>query len=149
MNTELLTRVRDHIMDNPERFIMSRHASMVEPGLPICEQFDRLGESDPGGAYKFTLRPPCGTAACIAGWSHILGMPNPDAQTTTRMLWSDVQRQASRLLGINTEQAQRLFYLRNWPKELRDRFLDATLAFTRASVARERIDMFMATEGRV
>jgi hypothetical protein len=58
MNTELLLKVKEAILDSPERFDMS-------------EWYDgRLGwcSTSPGKILNDMTDPACGTVACLAGW---------------------------------------------------------------------------------
>lgn len=81
LNLDLLRRVRDHIAEEPRRFVM--------------EDLDATDDVAP-----------CGTAACIAGWSRIL---SPDKFETSSML----------LFGDNEDYARwdALCIEDNWPPE--------------------------------
>lgn len=141
MNVELLRKVKEHILDEPQRLDMSMFGQRTE------------GE----------MAPPCGTTACIAGWAVILSDPKlftVDIEEFDDVL-SDAYKTGRELLRITPGQARRLFFVGGWPLTFKEkmRYLDmsdydgtygtAGLAVlkARAAVAAERIDYFIATDG--
>lgn len=123
MNVKLLRKVKKHILAEPKRF---------------CFHWARK-----------SLEAPCGTRACIAGWTIILGaglMEPFDAdgdlvipKSLTRNKMGYYSGPASKLLGITEEQADRLFVY--WPSPFKDRGYDA-------KTAAARIEHFIKTEGK-
>lgn len=82
--------------------------------------------------------PPCGTVGCIAGWA----MRVSGKRTTDALLRSP------ELLGIDYDQAQRLFFVENWPERFRIGYSAATTPKARARVTVTRIKHFIKTKGR-
>lgn len=123
MNVKLLRKVIKHISGESRRLEMAVFGEKVDPSEPDS--------------------PPCGTTACIAGWSMILsgkykltekGFPYDDSAATE-------------LLGIDGYQANRLFYVGEWPKKFRDRHDTAKTPRGRSSAAVARIESFIKTNG--
>lgn len=78
--------------------------------------------------------PECGTVACIGGWAEVLSGNfdnNPEAT-----------------LDITQEQASRLFYESHWPAQFRDWDNRGDGSEKTAHRAADRIEHFIATEGR-
>ncbi len=146
MNKELLERVAQHIEAEPRRLQMS---SWVEA----------------------SPKSPCGTTACIAGWAVLLTAPDFDAaldvaRTPTlddegaddswaheaRVLRTvgredeDFDQAGRELLGIDRQQADRLFYMIGWPAEFVSGY-DGRNAAEAARIAAARIRHFIATDG--
>lgn len=120
---ELLERVKAHIRAHPEQFDMLT--------------FGRVDD-------------PCGTTACIAGWSVILS-----GQTNLEKV-PLINAEALRVLGLNDryDTTHRkecpLFYDSDWPEDLRKAFLEAEILMDYplcASIAGEAIDRFIAGNG--
>ena len=88
---KLLRRVRDHILADPRRYDQST--------------FIRT-RSGSYRTYANTDWPACGTAACIAGWTVILGK-GVDGNALYRM---DVPGAAKRLLHLTVRQRLDLFH---------------------------------------
>ena len=79
----------------------------------------------------------CKTTACIAGWICVL-----------RELKNSLPAYAATAyLGISPVRADRLFYAQDWPRDLYERYLIATHPLTRARIAAEAIDRFIAGDG--
>lgn len=136
LNEELLRRVQEHIKAQPERFGMNFYFRTPEPVHLKEPEFSKV----------------CGSAACIAGRAVILAEE-----------WGDflagqfddtppgVMNIAANLLGISSLQAWSLFHLSEWPEQFALRYQQATEAGNKdlaAQVACERIEHFIATEGR-
>ena len=77
---QLLARVRDHIAEEPRRYFQGDY---------IVDDKDRLRE--------IGLRPPCGTAACRAGWI-ILLHDGPEAKRES------MYRRTQEILGMSIDQ---------------------------------------------
>jgi len=119
MNTELLLKVKAHILEEPKRLNMSTWVRTDEVGPDA---------------------PSCGTIACIAGWVCLLIDADFDRRRSYRV-------NAIRLLGITEEQADRLFYIEAWPSEFYLDYSN-TFSFAKmAKVTAERIDYFINTKG--
>ena len=108
----------------------------------------------------------CGTLACVAGHTLLmsgyrLSPTNPNVFTA----WSgakvgpfDVSLVAATLLGLEIVQAEKLFYMGNWPEKFQDAYIkaDASDFGLRAAeskaeklrILKERVAHFIATEGR-
>lgn len=98
MNIELLKKVKQAILDNPEHFDMSSF-------------FDGC-DDDPKLLGK------CNTTACIAGWAiHLSGCP-----VTELDLEHDLGRD---LLGLTEDQANTLFYEDYWPGYIYNEYYEA------------------------
>lgn len=119
----------------------------------------------------------CGTTACLAGWAITLGdeknklgkkkafSPLKGIRNNFRGSFGkseespdyivlfqseEVINKASELLGINRDQAMRLFFSQNWPEQFR--YTNGVYFYNlskkeQAEVACKRIDHFIATNG--
>jgi hypothetical protein len=131
MNVRLLRKVAKHIAAEPRRFIMG---GIVQHKL---ERGDKVYESlHVAGKYLWQF-PPCGTAACIAGWSAIIAKKK-------RIDWSSGRS----ALRINRYQAERLFIAYAWPDPFRQDFYSATTNRGRVKAAAARIEHFIKTKGK-
>ena len=119
MNVRLLRKVKKHILEEPRRFQMDGYVHRGRPG----SMFEDLGLR-----YKV---PDCGTVACIAGWAQCL---------------SGGDSSPMEALGLHGYE-DRLFFMWNWPMNLRKRFYAAKTMRTRAKIAAERIEHFIKTKG--
>lgn len=146
MNVKLLRKVKKHVMAKPSRLRMGNWISSTNP------RFDRLvrvaagyfdfsdwieGENNDYGEPSRQKIPDCGTVACIAGWTCALG--------TRGRLMDGVRYTAQNLLGITSPQADALFYVQNWPTELKQRYIKAKTVRQRAKVAGDMIEHFIKT----
>jgi hypothetical protein len=123
INTELLARVRAHILEEPRRFRMERY--VATPGY-----YDLPAEQSP----------PCGTVACIAGWAVAItdglnSITGPDA-------YGKIEGRALELLGLEESS---LFYHTCWPDEFCDRYENARTPQERAEVAADYINHIIET----
>jgi len=142
----LLRRVQEHILSDPRRFNMDywkRHVSLARIAA---------GEDCIFGIESAKDVPPCGTIACIAGWTALLGTPPGNRP----LLWSKVRTCATELLGLKPLLDERgfsygsdyrLFFEENWPERFYHRFRLATSRRQRARIAAQRIDHFIKTGG--
>ena len=138
---QLLRRVKKHILEEPRRLNMDTLG---------CRVYSEDG-------------PPCGTVACIAGWTAVLTkkqLPAQDDVDGWRELLCNAWEKATQKLGLSQEESQRLFaeprfygnknydYGENtWPTRFAVRYLKAERSETRARVTAERIEHFIATNG--
>jgi hypothetical protein len=122
MNIERLLRIKAAILAEPKKFEMRYF-------------FVRDEES------------PCGTAACIAGFA-IADRLKADTLAGARTLAEasdfDYWEQGQLSLGLDWNQARRLFDEHHWPEQFAYR---GDTAESRAQAAAERIDYFILTNG--
>lgn len=124
MNVELLEQVADYILRHPDELAMDSW-------------------SDIPGTIKRLFG--CGTTRCIAGTAMFLAQQNgadiPNSASTPGM--------AQKLLRLTFEQAERLFYVQNWPVEYRIAYQlqRSKYSDTNAWITAQRIDHFIATNG--
>jgi hypothetical protein len=120
MNIPLLEQVKAHILTHPKALDMSEWWS-----------------------------PNCQTVGCIAGWGCALaGQPLKDQELNGPVS----PPRAVNLFGLSDEQALRLFHVDVWPKEFSRAYDEETCDNDRpeelARITAERIDHFIATDGR-
>lgn len=109
----------------------------------------------------------CGTIGCIAGWAAICHFGEQNAVAGLRDIAyskpgfratdSPEQQGGEHLLDLTPEEAQRLFYLPNWPEEFQRRYQAAARAAagkwpiepncSKARVVYDRIEHFIKTGG--
>lgn len=135
MNVELLERVKQHILEEPNRLSMAFTTRFVENK---DEMIDKLDGYDSCSENVF-LNPPCGTAGCIAGWAYMLSGFKP----TSREYIKD---RVAELLDITNDEMSRLYYTTEWPRKYYNAFKTYDLT-KRAQVCAERIDFFIRTDG--
>lgn len=83
----------------------------------------------------------CGTVACIAGWTLLLAGVSP-AEIHSKD-WDEISAEAMCALGVRGA-SEGIFYVDCWPDDLRGRYDRSTKPATRAGLAAERIDRFIA-----
>jgi hypothetical protein len=120
INEKLLRKVQQHILEEPKRFMMDDVIFKGEPGEDIYD-----------GGLCWGL-PSCGTAACIGGWTLLL----------SKNSGADLSK-AQKLLGLNEQQEETLFYVENWPGRFIKSWRKAKTPTARARVASKRIDQFL------
>lgn len=135
MNTELWHKVKQHILEEPNRLSMHMEVMTNKVHGEIYDVLD---------GYNFSiddsipLKPPCGTAGCIAGWTVILGHPGEDIDNVRRM---EIREEAARLLGIADDDMRNIYYTTKWDDDLREAFMTTDIQ-KRAEVAAEMMDRF-------
>lgn len=129
MNKPLLLQIKEAILAEPRGFQMSRWVTHTREGVILRE----LGVN--------WAAPRCGTIGCIAGTACIL---SGDTEGSTIFT---VAERATTLLGLTSLQAARLFFLGEWPRQLKEKFVRADTVEKRAAVAVERIKLFRASGG--
>lgn len=134
MNVKLLRRVAKHVLDMPTRLLMNQW---------VQRKGDDSFETEV--SYGFDGEetrpfPPCGTVACIAGWSCELKAARPRAVTNQ-------QKYARKLLGLTSQEAARLFLPDQWPDKFEAGLRDDGEQHT-AEVAAARIEHFIKTKGK-
>lgn len=138
----LLRAVRDHILAEPLCLRMARWVSMKN-AKQLCVNpptvYDRASEWNEPRIVKI---PPCGTVACVAGWTALLGGDDVDNATVF------AGQVATRFLGVNMVAARSLFYVSDWPEPHRSKYMKARTARARAEIAAARIDAFLVEHGK-
>lgn len=136
MNTKLLKQVRDMILKRPRQFDMDDWTA--------SHMWDMEARRE--------VRPShCGTAACIGGWAIVLAKNKQPAWLRNKrnkkhcsIHTSDI---ASDVLGLDREQAVRLFNKGYWPDRYDEAYGNATSFAARAKVAARRINVFIRSKG--
>ncbi len=145
INVRLLRRVERAILKEPRRFVMKWwHATGDVIANHIEEKY----------------RPPCNTVACIAGHVQWLTDPKRFAADVKAGYDGCVEHDARKALGLDDEQADRLFMMQDWgddggldpfrsgwPKKFCDAYNNAKTPRARAKAAVARIEHFIATNG--
>lgn len=134
--SKLWPRIKKAIMKYPDQFEMTNWFS--RRGL----QGTYLNNREIGR---------CGTAACVAGWALHVANTNRNNQSiretrdklSLRIRW--YEEEATRVLGLTYDQASRLFYAGQWPREFAIRYDNATTPKARAKAAVDRINHFIKT----
>jgi hypothetical protein len=124
VNVPLFRKIQKHITEEPKRLVMSTWVKKTIHG-------DWNPRSYPLDLSK--TPPPCGTAACIAGWAGILG---PDKRFVSSVRSLTILS----LPGGWSALYNPLFYTDEWPDPFRSRYLNARTAKRRAKITCERID---------
>lgn len=141
MNTELLRKVEKRLLKQPARFNM-RYFGAVALGINSLRDMLTV--------------PVCKTQACIAGETLLAaGLDKIDKKNGGFVNGVDIAERAQEALGLNYDQAERLFYFqewssggRGWPSQFRNAYDEAKTPAARAKVAVDRIEHFIETEGR-
>lgn len=124
MNTILLNIIKKQILAEPRQFNMGNYFSGILPD-----------GTEPAN---------CGTAACIAGWA--MAKASASNPKDARKLDVDRNNHAAMLLGITEQQAGRLFYEDEWPKQFQSTSRSGLKLRARRAAA--RINHFIKTKGR-
>lgn len=132
LNKKLLNKVKKHILEEPNRLVMSTWMLKGEAGNILSTH--AWGE-------KHMEIPKCGTVGCIAGWVCILGNPN----FQEALQWDvGVSAQARELLygtasdKVFIRKPFEIFYVDQWPGEFRQRYYDAEVGVSHAQAQVER-----------
>jgi len=163
MNIELLLQIKERILAEPAQFVMG-DVFLSDVGRAYEDRGDIRRESIPH----------CGTAACIAGWAIALHEQTDPKTARTLMrkrtgpgsaaTWDAL---AVSVLGLTPSarwadggkgggQRDALFFVSGWPRDLQERWDEAAdgaeddpqaALETRAQIAAERIDRFIAAGG--
>jgi hypothetical protein len=128
MNVELLQKVKAHILEKPERFVMTRWQVYGLPGEEIVMCTDEM--------QKIRKVPECGTMACIAGWTVALTDPTKDHQGVR-----SISEYATDLLGLN--EAPDMFWLQKWSRHFRATWKATRSPRKHAQIAARVIDQFI------
>lgn len=137
VNTKLFEQVMEQIESNPEHFEMQ--SFFAADTYKLCSREavmkDLISESR------------CGTTACIAGWAITLHHKN-NLLSDGFAICGPTEDAATGILGINYDEAQRLFYVENWPDPYRREYIDAEQPEERVRISVDRINYFLATKGQ-
>lgn len=94
-------------------------------------------------ARRPSKKDPCGTAGCLLGWAVTL-FGSPYVKRKKRIRRED----GAAVLGLNHEQATKLWHSLCWPAEFAEAYaLAGESHFLRACVASARIEHFIRTNG--
>lgn len=128
LNVRLLRRIKRHILEEPNRFFME---GVVKTGPP-------------GGQFTTLSRfifsdlplnvPPCGTAACIHGWTALFHGKTVNQTDDLSFAWS------AKKLGLPRGSVLGLFLAYRWPEPFACRYAKATRPSRRAKIAAARIE---------
>lgn len=124
MNVKLLRQIKKIILEKPKKFDL-----MVWHGR--AETFYGVRWVRPLDEDR-----PCGTVHCIAGWAQMLTKERGNARAV-----------GMAALGLNKDQAQKLFMLDYWPDEFQDPYYEAEGYLEMAKIAARRIEHFIKTKG--
>lgn len=135
MNVKLFRKIQREIKKEPRRFNMEDWVDVHARGHNA---------------------PPCHTTACIAGWATVLSRPFPKsiksfAAKARRLdlMGETYKAPAQDALGITDAQADRLFYVSQWPIKFAQAYDDAYGdPKAQGKIAIARIDHFIKTKGR-
>lgn len=132
MNTELLLKVKAHILEEPKRICMNTWIVNTAQCLRV----------------KGLMTPKCGTVGCIYGWGRILakGAKAWNNRWTPPEVFSFEDK--ATLFGLDTAEGRRLFLDAFWPVQFEERLAVAKpQSSAYARVVADRIDHFIATNG--
>ena len=124
INVGLLQRIKKHILESPLRMDMSVY--VVQNFLD-------------GDEYV----PPCGTAACIAGWAVLLSLKPDEALNEIGL-----RDRAVEFLGLDScaLSAYDVFHVAHWPEPYQSNHA-AALPVERAQAVADYIDYLIKTHG--
>jgi hypothetical protein len=129
MNIKLLEKVKQRILEHPNRFVMREW-------IITKEALGKSFKADGGQEIAFDN---CGTAGCIAGWACLI---QTRGKARTNSVNADLE--ARDYLEFSEEQAEELFYMGGWPIKFSNDYLKAKTQEERARIAAARIDHFIA-----
>lgn len=135
LNVRLLRRIQKLILEEPKRCLMSC-SSLKAKTQKEWEWKVRVFADDASKQI-----PPCGTAACIAGWADTLMGGTGEGHES-------LIRRASLALGIEPTlhwSGNRVFSAKHWPEPFAERYAKTKTPSSRAKVAAARIDHLIKT----
>lgn len=128
MNVELLLKVKEAILNNPEGFQMGKYFKQPEN--------NKIRD------YGLEWETRCGTACCIGG--HAISLSGTERPLREeKYIPGEIYEIAKRALGLTDEQAGKLFYTAHWPVDLYREFSYSKSITKRAQIAAEVIDRFI------
>lgn len=128
-------------------------AMSPEPKRAFVMDYFQLPLAGLVGSNKLVSNQPvCTTAACLGGTAVAIFQPATFAKAVNGESGTDLEQRAKTILGLRTDQSNRLFYLygwnrESWSREFSDAYQAATTRMTRAAVAYDRIERFIQTNG--
>lgn len=134
LNVKLLRRIQKHILEEPRRFFMAGVVITGDPGKAFPDHWAYV---DLPGTV-----PPCGTAACVHGWTALLSGKTIAQTKQLNFAWS---RRALGLPVMKDESNDPLFYADNWPEPFRGSYRVCKEPAGRAEIASKRIDHLIKT----
>jgi hypothetical protein len=92
---------------------------------------------------------PCGTICCYAGELLIVGgvVSPKELPAFANADFFAVPTRAAELLEIPDEAIKAMFFVENWPRELRKKYEAANIPSVRAEALAEAVEMFIAADG--
>ncbi len=139
LNVRLLRKIERHILAEPRRFFMAGLVATGEPGKKF-DEFERKYNRD-----LSPIVPPCGTAACIAGWTGLLLGKTEDEIMNLPFDWHAKQLGLGAKFGDGVDSP--LFYADSWPEPFKTRYANARTPSQRAKIAAARIEHLIKTKG--
>lgn len=150
---KMLCQLQRYILAEPKRFNLSLWGISCDP-----KAYKKLHATDEDAKVLKKQRPPCGSVGCLAGNVLVMtGKIVPSRHFDGKEIYDFPETSpdlAQQRLGLDDEQARRLFYLTRWGFHLGwpDKFarrLDQCSPGTKAyaKVASDRIDHYIATGG--
>jgi hypothetical protein len=143
MNVKLLRKIQQEVLAEPRRLRMVTFGKLYTEA-DVAETF-----TDPADA------PPCNMAACIGGFADWLTKPKLFKRDIKRGGTNGIGDRARKELGLTEDQADRLFFFREWgyekgwPARFSNAYRDAKTPLAKAKVAVARIDAFIESGGKV
>ena len=149
-----LRKLQKYILDEPKRFNLETWGEVCNPKTYAALEAEYVG------ADVVNQKPPCGTVGCIAGNLCVLSgdiKPNViidrlGSELETYIFPRNTDEMAAKYLGLDIDEAEKLFYLEEWnygtgwPEEFAARLekhKPGTLEYAKVAVA--RIDHFIET----
>lgn len=131
-----LRTVAKHILEEPLRLYMDNWVLDVKKSSYSSDKVE-----DFNGAL-----PPCGTVACIAGWTvKLFRSPGQQASTYLGLACDILDLDEFSYLPSSKPLGRRLFHTMDWPTKYRGQYVLARTAKGRARVTAERIEHFIHT----
>lgn len=116
-----LEKIRDHILEQPNRFAMGVFWRQEKAGEVLRNPSIEWSSNRFEAGQTF---PECGTICCIAGWSRVFGGGSIKGINSAIVVLADVHE---------------------WPKPFRDQYPLAKKPKERAQIAAARIDHYIKT----
>lgn len=133
LNIRLLRKIQKHILEEPRRFFMTGIVHTGAPGKTFSEVSRMLFDDLP-------LRvPPCGTTACIHGWTALFHDKTVKQTGHLSFQWS------AKKIGLPPRKTESLFVAESWPKPFADQYTQARIPMRRAKIAAARIEHLIKT----
>ena len=136
---KLLTKIKEAILKSPKLIDMYNWYELRSP-----KNIEESKQED---------FPACGMAACIGGWAILMTDPAEYARLkkyADKWGYTDggSEKESAEALKIDDEQAERLFYVGNWPRPMNTRYFTAKTPQDRAQATADRIDRFIESGGK-